>query len=268
MKFIFVGGCGRSGTTPVQKILSSHSRIVGGPEFDFTIDIMNLYDKMNSPFFLNRQKFFYNKDFLSGNIRSFYSSFFEMAFRRKPGAEFVSEKTPVNINVAETLLMLFPDSYFVNVIRDGRDVLVSHFEVNRRYKQKAQDMGKGFSTQSICSIWNSAIDKYFSLKNNEMLSGRVFSVCYEQLVRNPNEEIKKLTAFLGLEFEAEMLHPEKILAQTNKIEMDDIWYTREQYEQPLNASKIGRWKKELTFIQRIEANHLMKENLRRLGYPV
>ena len=47
-KFICVGGCGRSGTTLVQKILLNHPQISGGPEFGYTAQIMDLYATMSN----------------------------------------------------------------------------------------------------------------------------------------------------------------------------------------------------------------------------
>jgi len=44
--FILVGGCGRSGTTLVQKLLITHDQISGGPEFGYGVNIVELYKAM------------------------------------------------------------------------------------------------------------------------------------------------------------------------------------------------------------------------------
>ncbi len=85
IKFIFVGGCGRSGTTLVQKLLVSHSKIQGGREFGYSIDIFKLYKRMKDEFYLDipplRGAFYYTtKEKLVNQYKSFYESFFEESF--------------------------------------------------------------------------------------------------------------------------------------------------------------------------------------------
>ncbi len=74
MNNIFIGGCGRSGTSFFQKVLTSHSEIKGGPEFDFIEPFLSIYKRMKSTFHLDRQKYFYSKTELDGAFKSFFNN--------------------------------------------------------------------------------------------------------------------------------------------------------------------------------------------------
>lgn len=54
MKFVFIGGCGRSGSSLLQDLLYRHPEIAGGPEFNFTARILQLHGNMQKPFYLKR----------------------------------------------------------------------------------------------------------------------------------------------------------------------------------------------------------------------
>ncbi|MBI3500565.1 MAG: sulfotransferase, partial [Bacteroidetes bacterium] len=135
-RFIFVGGSSRSGTTLLQRILTSHSRIGGGyqfsgNEFNFTHDIFHLYERMKNGWKESEAEFFISSnDELSENFRKFYHSFFNRQKFEK--FDYVSEKVPKNILVAHSLMEIFPDAYFINIYRDGRDVLASHYQIMQR----------------------------------------------------------------------------------------------------------------------------------------
>src|ERR1035438_1987530 len=116
MKSIFIGGSGRSGTTLLQKILIIHSKIVGTDEFNHLNLLLNAYNKMNEPQYVNvRQKNFYNEIQLKNYWKEFIEELFSNVYKSKEGAEFFTEKSPDNIYVAQTLLDLFPDSKFIFV---------------------------------------------------------------------------------------------------------------------------------------------------------
>lgn len=269
MRFIFVGGCGRSGTTLIQKLLSSHSKIAGGPEFDHTRDLFHLYQKMVTPAALKIQSYYYDKAKVTKSYQSFYKSFFIDLASRKPDAIYVSEKTPTNIQVADTLLNVFPDSLFINVVRDGRDVLLSHRDVNRRYRENGHAVSRSdWALPIICRLWNSAVDKYFKLLKNPDFSKRILTVKFEDLAANPGSELARLFGFLGLDLEEHLLHPEKITEKHTGAVVNDLWYTQDMYRQGFNSQKIGRWKKELEAQGRILASLWMAENLNKLGYEL
>lgn len=267
MRCIFIGGCGRSGTSLVQKILAAHSKIIGGPEFDHTKDIFQLYGRMTASGSLQRQAFFYDKEYLDQAFNNFYATLLKPVFRKKPEARYVSEKTPANICVADTLLEVFPDSFFVNVVRDGRDVLVSHRDVKHRHRNGAF-RGIEWTTLGIANVWNFSISKYRTIVGRHEFDNRVYTVRFEELVRNPEKALTGLFALLELKMEEKLLRPEELASESSLKLLDDIWYTREMYNQKLDPQKIGRWKKELPPVQKKMANLLMANNLSYLGYEV
>lgn len=267
MRYLFIGGCGRSGTSFVQKIFISHSEIIGGPEFDFLQPLLLTYRRMITPFHLKRQEFFYDKDSLDTYIKTFIDSCLLNKHKETEGVRFFSEKTPNNIDVAEHLLTLYPDSVFLNVIRDGRDVLLSHFEVEERYIQSGTSYNKTlFELGEVCNLWNKSIDAYFELIQKPNLKGRVVNVFYEKLLSNPKEELDRICKEIGIQFEHEMLMAPQNKVEQTPLKVDNIWHTNDMLNADFDTSKIGRWEKKLGYFQKTKANKLMGQNLKKLNY--
>ncbi len=273
MRLIFIGGCERSGTSLVQKVLASHSRIAGGPELVFTGRIAELYRRMSAsypPEYSARIAAFYNREELAEAFRGFFASLFRKILERKPGAVYLSEKTPSNIFAAARLLEIFPDSCFVHVIRDGRDVLASHRDVRKRFESggKARDVRGRFRPHRVCARWNRTAELHFELADDARLAERYFSIKYEDLLLDPPGILAETFGFLGLDVEAKALAPEEITASEMGIPIDGFWYTEEMYRQGFDRRGIGRWKRSLPPAGRVLGGLLMAANLKRLSYPV
>jgi hypothetical protein len=265
-RFIFVGGADRSGTTLLQRILTAHSQIGGGPQlsgvgYNLTYDLFSLYGKILDGYDRNKTSFFADKETIRKNFEEFYFSFF-----RKAGENnwrFISEKTTKNIEVAEILLEFFEDAVFVNIYRDGRDVLSSHFEVaGRNGADKKAQPNAGL----VCYKWNEAIRTMERMNRDPVLSKRFFSLRFEDMICEPEVALKKLFDFIGLEFEPHLLQPEKI--ENSAGLADGIWHLESDFKQTFNRSKIGKWKKHLSLKNKVKANLLMRDNLLRLGYEL
>lgn len=260
-KYLFIGGCGRSGTTLLQKMFVIHSKIDGGPEFSFTKDIFELYKKMSIAIKNGYLDKFVSENTLISIYKAYYNQFFYHFCSKE--IKYISEKTPSNIFVINELLEVFPDAIFINVVRDGRAVLNSHLKVKKRYKKK--NKFAGFNLFSVCKLWNQSVSLYLQNKDHK----NVYNIYYEDLIQNTKVSLKKLMVKLDLELEERMLNPETIqLEEKNKAHINDIWYTQNMYNQGINKKNIYKWQKELNFIQIFLANSLMAINLNKLGYNV
>ncbi len=273
MRLIFIGGCERSGTSLVQKILASHSRIAGGPELVFTGRIAELYHLMSAsypPEYAARIETFYDREELAEAFRSFFNRFFRKILEQKPDAVYLSEKTPSNIFAAAQLLEIFPDSRFVHIIRDGRDVLASHREVRQRFERSANAPYRraNLRPHRVCARWNRAAEIHLELMNHPELAERYLSIRYEDLVRDPARTLGEMFGFLELEVEARPLAPEEITAEEMGIPIDGVWLTEEMYQQAFDPRRIGRWKSSLPLVSRVLGGLLMADSLQRLSYPV
>lgn len=276
IRFLFIGGSARSGTTLVQKIMCAHSLIAGGPEFDHLVPLLQNYDRMRQPVKLDRQAWYYDAESLAEKTRTYIRSLFDHVLERHAGIEIVSEKTPANIAVARSLLELFPDSRFINVQRDGRDVLTSHMKVKERFLQEhgaaAVPHLDDFRLSTICGHWKANAEQARQVEQlaPESVRQRFLTVRYEDLAANPVEQIDRLCQFVGVQPEPLMLSPEQVdPTVTGQVaNIDNVWYTQAQFSQEFNTKSVGSWRTKLTPWQRFSANLRMAPELLRLGYEV
>lgn len=99
--FMFVGGCGHSGTSLLTAILGAHSRIFAIP--------------VETGLFL--------KSLSEAEIRSALDR--HVSENTKPNVEYYCEKTPSHVFHSKEIIRMFPDAKLVFIVRDPRDVIAS-----------------------------------------------------------------------------------------------------------------------------------------------
>lgn len=160
------------------------------------------------------------------------------------------EKTPYNEFYADQIFEWWPEARCVHVIRDPRDNFVS-------YKRKQP----GWDSKTFA--WNWVRSTRAGLANQAKYGAdRYFVILFEDLLRNPEFETRRLAEFLGLEWDESLLHPTRV---------GDSWRGNSMFEnkfQAISTDPIGRWKElispvDLAIVQAI-AGHAM----RTVGYEL
>ncbi|MES2515229.1 MAG: sulfotransferase [Bacteroidota bacterium] len=140
----------------------------------------------------------------------------------------------------------YPQSKFIVLSRDPRDnVLV---KIKRAIKKKKKP-----STLFLAKTWNyeyAMLNKKLSRINKD----RYMLVKYEDLVKKPEEVLKKITTFLNIPYNEIMLTYDDNIKEEVKRSASDIGHTVKQHlslfheglTQKVNTEKIGLWKKELS----------------------
>jgi len=153
-------------------------------------------------------------------------------------------------NRFEDYLTVWPDAYFLNIIRDGRDVLASQALTGDFNKTPTQ----------VAAAWVNTHTKFRKLMHRPDV--RAYEVFYEKLVTEPERELHAICDFLSLPFHPDMMqfHQKKLtIYSASHLSMDRI-------TKPIDASKIGRWKKELNQADLDDFMEVAGETMALLGY--
>lgn len=127
-------------------------------------------------------------------------------------------------------LAIWPQAYFLNMLRDGRDVLASQQNTGA-FKGTPEAIGRG---------WTTTHTKFRRLVGNPEVNA--FEVRYERLVRDPEAEVRAICEFLRLKYVPSMLayHAEDLTVfSASHLSMDRI-------TKPVDDSKVGRWRTDLS----------------------
>ena len=255
---IFIIGCPRSGTTLLRVIIDSHPNICCGPETHLIKHLEDLKYKIDKQW-KNLELYGVPKDSVVKKIREIFDVFQENYVKTKNKRRWAA-KTPEDIFHVDFINELFPQCKFINLIRDGRDV-VSSFK--RRWGRR--------TVFHAIKKWNESMR--LTLKFREKFDkNRYLEVRYENLVSNPEEETKKIMHFLG-----EKWFP--CLIEHHKIK-HDFWFNvkknidfkhekqpfRHSPSKPIFSSSVGKWKTNLNFYEKIFVKIFMKKNLKTMGY--
>jgi len=268
----FIIGSGRSGTTLLRMILASHSRISVPPETWYLLRMGELLDadrpltrdeanrvvkimtghyrwpdmKIDAGSFAAKVADL-NKPYLRDIVELVY-----LEHLKREGKQRWGDKTPGYFEIVPQLTKLFPGAKFIHFTRDGRDVAKS-FQALRWSGSRLHDNAKE---------WLDAMNANAKWQKSEF-APQIFQARYEDLVLNTEETTRRLCAFLGEEFEPQML-----AWQDN---VDNLMPAREAHihrslkESP-DAKFIFRWKTEMTTREMLISEAFMGKHLATLGY--
>ena len=233
-EIIFIIGMPRSGTSLVEQIISSHSKVTGGGELGF---VGNLIDNIDDLIEIETPYPLCINDISQQQIDVLADRLLIDMERRFPGHEKVTDKTPINFLHVGLITLLFPQSKIIYCQRDPLDVCLScyfqNFNQQHHYTNKLDTLGKFYNLHhKLMSHWT------------KQLPNRILSVEYEKLVSSGEAEIRRVIEFCELEWENDCLKHEK---NVTKVKTASNWQVR----QPLYKSSVKRWKNYESHLQEL-----------------
>ena len=232
---IFIVGMPRAGSTLVEQILSSHSLIEGTSELPYVPGFAKrVSDSRAMPF----------PDYVTGlsqqeSAQHGYEYLLKARPHRHERTPHFIDKNPNNWLFIDFIATVLPHAKIIDVRRDPLDCGVSNFKQHFA-------RGQGFS----CSFGH--FGRYYSdyvrmMRGlDEVLPGRVHRIIYEELVADPDTQIRRMFAYLDLPFECQCLafHENARIVRTPSAE---------QVRRPINRDGIGQWRHFARWIAPLEA---------------
>lgn len=217
--YVFIVGCPRSGTTLFQRMLDSHPRLAVANDTHFIPHgIDDLTGKTDPPLtaqIVERVRTYRRFHRLgldddavaaasqgrtySEFVRSLYDEFARM--RGKP---FAGDKTPSYVRQLRLLHGLFPSARIVHIIRDGRDVALSALEWATPTKGPAKLRLWRGEPVAVCALWWQRHVRTGRGDGSRVGAEQYLEVRYEQLVADPEGELRRIAAFLDLDYTPQM----------------------------------------------------------------
>lgn len=198
---IIIYGAPRSGTTYIQRMLSEHPDIFLTNESRIFLWLHQSVSVIpyNDEFLLEHREEFiaHLHDTLPDVIRSFYR-------KMAPDARLWGDKYPIyasshrHAGCLNAIVSLFPDTRFINIIRDGRDVVCSLI-------RKSHEDGRPWATfEGAHQVWNGHLRGGCSFGRAQS-PDRYLELRYEDVVQDDAQAAQQILEFLGIE-----MHPKVV----------------------------------------------------------
>jgi tetratricopeptide (TPR) repeat protein len=218
---VFIVGMPRSGTSLVEQIAASHSRVFGIGERRYVSRIAEVLAA-------NRDKPFAEWDMdLARRLADEHVG----RLRALAGDDVVrvTDKTPDNIFHLGIIAVLFPQARVIFCRREARDTCLScyllRFGEGHAFACDLADCGRRYlDTELLAEHWR------------RVLPLPMLTIDYEMLVGDPERESRRLIEFLGLDWEPACLDfhrtPRPVFSASG-------WGVR----QPIYSRSVGRWRR-------------------------
>jgi tetratricopeptide (TPR) repeat protein len=222
---IFIVGLPRSGSTLIEQILASHPRVEGTMELPNIITLVHQFDD------LRRDREGYPetlKDVPRAQFEVFGRAYLEETAPLRSGSERFTDKLPNNFSHVGLIHLILPKATVIDARRHPMDACFStfkqYFASGQAFSYDLQDLGRYYRCYlSLMDHWDT------------VLPGKVLHVRYEDVVREPEAQIRRLLEHCGLDFEPACLsfHETRRPVRTASAE---------QVRQPIYTSGVGYWR--------------------------
>jgi len=273
VKMLFIIGSPRSGTTMLERILSSHSMIQGGPEPHLLTPLAHLgfWDKVDKAPYdhvlaAESQRLFVdqlpNKEQDYWDACRAYCDVLYGRYLSASGKEICLDKTPAYALILPFMMRVFPDAKYLILTRHPLATFSSF--ANSFFDGDYQ----------TAQNYNPLLNRYVPAIAAFLCQTEVpfLHVRYEDLVKNPESWMEKVYAYIGLPFEKETIDYGTRESDEAKKGLGDPIGVK-AHSRPSTGS-IKKWVEELAgdpaklaLMQKI-IGQLDPADLATIGYPV
>jgi tetratricopeptide (TPR) repeat protein len=223
---IFIVGLPRSGSTLVEQILASHSRVEG------TMELPNIPNMARELDDLSSSRDGYPESLRTvpaAQLTALGSRYIEETAPLRLGRARFTDKLPNNFSHVGLIHAILPHATIIDARRQPMDCCFStfkqHFAEGQTFSYDLNDLGRYYRCYlTLMDHWDT------------VLPGKVLHVQYEELVRDPEVNIRRLLEHCRLPFESACLsfHQTRRSVRTSSAE---------QVRQPIYTSGVGYWRR-------------------------
>lgn len=219
---VFIIGLPRAGSTLVEQILSSHSMVEGTMELP---DIPGLVNTLGAegryPAII--------EDLDPSRLREMGETYMARTrIQRREGKPLFIDKLPNNWLFAGLIHLILPNARIIDARRHPLDCGYSNFR-----QHFARGQAFSYDLADIGAYYADYVR--FMAHIDTVLPGRVVRVIHEDLLDDPEAEIRRLLAALNLPFEQACL---EFSSNTRAVRTP----SNEQVRRPVNRSGEGQWR--------------------------
>ncbi len=274
-RIFFILGTSRSGSTLLQRMLSSHSDLVIPPETHFFHSSQHLKKELQQAqqkekfrnalinYWYDQKTRIQDMDLRKEEVinESKRFNFFDPVdlftlqltlYRVERNKAIVGEKTPRHMLHVPDILDAYPEAKIIALFRDPRA---------KAYSEIKAPFGSP-SVQISAKRWRKYVQTHERMVE-ELPSNQYMMLRYTDLISDVKGALQKICTFLGVNFEEEMLNYHK-RTETGFAEGEKSW--KKQTLKPLQKNRNDEWKSGLSNWQISLIEELAGRYLKKMDY--
>jgi tetratricopeptide (TPR) repeat protein len=224
---IFIVGLPRAGSTLLEQILASHSRVEGTMELaDITRLVVRLqgrnYDE-TAPAYPGTLS-----DMTAGQLRGFGEKYLADTQVYRSGKPFFIDKNPNNFRHLGLIQLILPNARIIDARREPMACCFSNFKqlfaAGQEFTYDLQDIARYYRSYiELMAHWNS------------VLPGKILLVQHEDVVADLAGNVRRILEFCGLPFEPQCVEFHKTARSVRTA-------SSEQVRQPIFTDGLDQWR--------------------------
>lgn len=227
---IFIIGLPRTGTTLVDRILSSHADVTAAGELNFFPGLIKEVCKTSSNHVMDVETFMQTENI---DLTQIGKKYLEATKELTRGSKRFTDKMPLNFFYAGLIHQALPNARIIALRRGAMDSCLSNYRqlltVQHSYYHYTYDL------QQTAQFYRE-FDALMSHWREALPADRFMEVHYEKIVFDQENQTRRLLEFCGLDWQEACLRFHENEAPVSTA-------SSVQVRQPLYAGSIGRWQR-------------------------